>query len=438
MEIYNDVTKLYKRNVNGKPIVWWANIDEIIDDFGIKQYRLAYHHGLLDGTISTSYSDVIVAKSQKKTYSQALFQLDSLYSKQKKRGYKSAVELGLADNDDNRVFFDKLNHVLPKYNTDANNCIKPMKCQKFAIGKFTYPALAQPKINGVRCIVMLEDYTPRDMFDLSGIKTPSGLKHVVMKTKEGLVYNINHLEMIFKDLYEKLPEYQNIVFDGEVYIRNEKVTSIGGAARNPKNPLHKYLCFVNFDLSIPDMSNLDRDNLRFLIWDKYVGACSSKYMIPILTALNPESHPRFDEFPIIVLNTDRVFNDEAALNYMQRCIDCGFEGAVVRDMKAEYQFGSRPQTMMKLKKFEDAEFKCHDIRYTGDPDQGVGFSVILLCENDINDLSFESTVVGTVEERKAILDNPPIGKMVTIKFYERTKNGLPFHSNVIAIRDYES
>lgn len=437
MEVFNDVIKLYKRDARGLPLVWWANIDEMINENGIKQYRLSYHHGIMIGVISNTFSDPIVAKSKKNSYQQALFQLNSLYEKQKKKGYKSADELGLSDGDDAVTFYNKLNHVLPKYNTDANNCVKPMKCQKFAIGKFTYPAMIQPKINGVRCIVMLEDYTPTEMFDHHVINTDKGTKRVVMKTKEGLTYNIFHLEQVFKEFYTKLPQYSNIVFDGEVYIRNEKVTSIGGAARNSQNPLHSKLCFVNFDLSIPDMNNKDRDELRIKIWNDFEAVRTSLYVPPVLFCLNAESHSLFDQFPIIVLNTDKTYDDDQSLAYMQRYIDCGFEGAVIRDESAEYQFGSRPQTMMKLKKFEDAEFKCHDIRYTGNPEQGVGFSVVLLCENDINDLSFESTVVGTVEERKAILENPPIGKMVTIKFYERTKNGLPFHSNVIAIRDYE-
>lgn len=437
MEIYDNVVKLYKRNVNGQPLVWWANIDDYTDDTGIKQYRLSYHHGIMNGVISNTFSDPIVAKSKKNCYQQALFQLNSLYEKQKKKGYKSAEELGLSDADSSRSFYDKLNHVLPKYNTDANNCVKPMKCQKFAIGKFTYPAMIQPKINGVRCIVMLEDYTPTTMFDDHAINTDKGIKRVTMKTKEGLTYNIFHLEQVFKEFYTKLPQYANIVFDGEVYIRNEKVTSIGGAARNPQNPLHSKLCFVNFDLSIPDMNNKDRDALRTKVWNDFEAVRSSLYVPPVLLCLNAESHPMFDQFPIIVLNTDETYNDEQSLNYMQRYIDCGFEGAVIRDKSAEYQFGSRPQTMMKLKKFEDAEFECYDYKWSGNPEQSVGFSVVLMCKNDINDLTFESTVVGTVEERKAILDNPPIGKMVTIKFYERTKNGIPFHSNVIGIRDYE-
>lgn len=437
MEIYNDVIKLYKRNVSGQPLVWWANIDDYTDDTGIKQYRLSYHHGIMNGTISNTFSDPIVAKSKKNCYQQALFQLNSLYEKQKKKGYKSAEELGLSDVDSSRSFYDKLNHVLPKYNTDANNCVKPMKCQKFAIGKFTYPAMIQPKINGVRCIVMLEDYTPKDMFDSHAMNTDRGIKRVVMKTKEGLEYNVFHIEQAFKDFYTKCPEYHHIIFDGEIYIPNEKVTSIGGAARNPRNPLHSDLMFVNFDLSIPDMSNKDRDELRFKIWNDFIAKSSSLYVPYVFISISPESHQLFHKFSIVALNTNIVYSDNQALGYMQRCLDCGFEGAVIRDNNAEYQFGSRPQTMMKLKKFEDAEFECYDYKWSGDPEQGVGFSVVLLCKNDINDLTFESTVVGTVAERKAILDNPPIGKMVTIKFYERTKNGIPFHSNVIAIRDYE-
>ena len=437
MELFNECTKLYKRNIIGNIIVWWINIDKSIDKSGNDQYRLVFHHGKLDGRISKHYSDPIVPKSRSTAYAQAVAQMNATFAHHQKQGYKSAMDLGLTDIDSTVEFYNRLNYVLPKFNTDANNCIKPMKCQKFSIGKFTYPAIIQPKINGVRCVIMLEPFTPTDMFDDRGIQTDKGLQKVVMKTKEGLEYKCRYIENVFKDLYTKFPKYQNIVFDGEIYIKDEKVTSIGGAARNTSNPLHGKLQFVNFDLSIDDMSNAERDILRYAIWNDYIGACDSRYKLPVLTVLNPESHNTFDDYRVVVLNSDTTYSDSYSLEYMQRCIDCGFEGAVIRNPNTTYQFGSRPQTMMKLKKFEDAEFECYDYKWSGDPNQGVGFSVVLLCKNDINDLTFESTVVGTVEERKAILDNPPIGKVVTIKFYERTKNGIPFHSNVIAIRDYE-
>ena len=69
MKIYNDVIKLYKRDARGLPLVWWANIDEMINENGIKQYRLSYHHGIMIGVISNTFSDPIVAKSKKNSSS---------------------------------------------------------------------------------------------------------------------------------------------------------------------------------------------------------------------------------------------------------------------------------------------------------------------------------------------------------------------------------
>jgi len=52
---------------------------------------------------------------------------------------------------------------------------------------------------------------------------------------------------------------------------------------------------------------------------------------------------------------------------------------------------------------------------------------------------FECNGTGTVEDKLNILNNKDYykGKFATVKFYERTKNGIPFHANVIGIRDYE-
>ena len=57
----------------------------------------------------------------------------------------------------------------------------------------------------------------------------------------------------------------------------------------------------------------------------------------------------------------------------------------------------------------------------------------------MNNLSFEAVPKGDYEQRLEYIDNKHlyIGKKATIKFYERTINNLPFHGNVIGIRDYE-
>lgn len=440
---------LFKRAANGSVLRWQAKVDTgVINGFPV--YIIKYTYGVLGGTLKTSYSDPIKAKSKKSDKAQAEFELESLYARHKKQGYKPLCRIVSTADQCNIVYWEMLaasnnpdlniilNNCLPKYNTDANNCVKPMKCQKFSIGKFEYPCIMQPKINGVRAIIICEEYTPIDMFDMGCAFIEDNKRYkTFIKTKEGLEYNIRHIQDVFNELYEKYPCYRNIVFDGEIYIRGEKVTSIGGAARNPRNELHNKLQFVNFDLSIPDLNNEDRDELRNKIWDDFTGNINNIHSAKIWQSLNNESHNLWDDFYIVNLHSKECYSDNQALEYMEDSIKHGFEGAVIRNKESEYKFGSRPQTMMKLKKFEDAEFKCIDYKWSGDPDNKVGFSVVLVCQNDINDCIFECTCTGSTEERKAIIDNPPIGKMVTIKFYERTKDGIPFHANVIGIRDYE-
>lgn len=120
-----------------------------------------------------------------------------------------------------------------------------------------------------------------------------------------------------------------MVFDGEIYIRGEKVTTIGGAARNPKNIYHEKLQFVNFDLSIPDLTNRERDKLRFSVWEEYRSKKSSvshNVMAGrIWENLTPEGHGMWDKFNLIILNSDTIYDDNQALAYMQKCIDCGLK-----------------------------------------------------------------------------------------------------------------
>lgn len=433
MDVYSTKEVLFKRNIFSKIIKWKISIVKELEN----KYFLKYEYGEINGNIQTSYSDEIIGKANRDNCEQALSELNSVWERHRKKGYKSLADLNLNPLDylDNyNKLIDDINKALPLYNTDANNCVKPMKCQKFQIGKFHYPCLAQAKINGVRAVIMLEPYTSKDLFELAPVVIDNISYKTVIKTKEGLQYNIKHIENVFNALYNAFPKYKDIIFDGEIYIPNEKVTSIGGAARNDKNPLHEQLLFVNFDLSIPDLTNKERDNLRYEIWNQFM----EFNVVPIKFDDHTNESYNWKGYNIIVLRSNICYADDQALSFMEESIKNGFEGLVIRDINATYQFGSRPMTMMKLKKFEDSEFECLSVHHVGNPDDKVGFNVTMTLRNDINDLIFDCTVMGNVDERLNYVNNPPIGKMVTVKFYERTKNGLPFHANIIGVRDYEN
>ena len=310
-----ETTVLFKRNINGKVMYWKGSVISAGED--IENCRLKYTYGELntDNPIVT-YSDKIKGKNIGKKnettpYQQAANELKSAYNRQIKKGYKSLDTIIKEQNIDVKNINDLnyligyLESILPKYNTDANNCVKPMKCQTFKIDTFNYPCIIQPKINGVRAVIMLEEYTPTDLFSSKGIYINDKRYTSVIKTKEGLTYRIWHIEQLFNDFYDSFPEYANMVFDGEIYIRGEKVTTIGGAARNPKNIYHEKLQFVNFDLSIPDLTNKERDKLRFSVWEEY--HLTKRRLSPNVMAgriwenLTPEGHGMWDKFNLIIL-----------------------------------------------------------------------------------------------------------------------------------------
>lgn len=450
---YLIIPLLIKRDSFGNILLWRINFE--YSENGNK-VRLKYTYGLYSGRKTTSYSDYIEPKNigkrnQTTIEEQAKKEANSIFERQKKKGYKTIYEILKGtkefEEDSVRVSNNVLNETyvglnildkyLPMYNTDANNASKPMKCQKFQIGKMSYPAICQPKINGVRCIIMYDTVTTGD-----GLFATTEEK-VVIRSKEGIIYHIKHIEDEFLEFYksgltllhpavEGEFKVKNIIFDGELYIKNKPVTTIGGAARNINNEYHKDLKFVCFDLAIEDYNNEDRDNLRYKIFLERIKSYMPKHI---------EDHVRFINTPysIINLTTHIVNSDEEVLEYRDRCIKEGYEGCVVRDMKAEYGFGQRPKWIMKCKTFDDSEFEILDIKCRGNAYDKVGFTIIYLLKNDINDLQFECNGMGTVEEKLNIYNHREehIGKKATVKFYERTKNGLPFHANVVAIRDYE-
>lgn len=420
---------LYKKDYEGRPYKWGISIEQVGDN----EYRLKYSYGVVSRTMTHSYSDIIKPKSKTipgstSEFSVAIKKAKSIYDRQLKKGYKYLSDIATEEEIENNIddLYNFLTDRLPKYNTDVNNVCKPMKCQKFQLGKMKYYAILQPKINGVRCIILYKEVTESEgMFATTH-------KQAVILSKEGLRYNIKHIEDEFTKFYETIPQMQNLVFDGELYIKGKPVTTIGGAARNQYNEYHKDLKFVCFDLAIPDITNKDRDAIRF----------NTSYYIRSYNPLDICDHNRFDKIdkPVIFLNSIEVHDDNEVLDYRDICIKEGYEGCVVRDKDAEYCFGQRPMTMMKCKKFDDAEFEIVDIKCRGNAYEKVGFTIIYLLKNDINDLQFECNGTGTVEDKLDIFNNKDkyIGKQATVKFYERTKNGLPFHANVIAVRDYET
>lgn len=414
---------LYSRGIKGEILRWC-----IATAVNKGEYYIISESGQLGGIMTSFESPMIkgtnVGKRNATTsYQQANKEMLSQIERKRKKGYKSLEDLGMKVNDDEITKYELsviLEHSLPKYNTDASNAIKPMKCQPFKPNYFTYPCIGQPKINGVRGVVMWTT-TQNGMFTEEGcvIKTKEGLEYKVKQITDWFTYNI------FKDI-----ENRALVFDGEVYCAGEPVTSIGGAARNPNNAIHSRLQFICFDLSIDDVDQAHRTTMLDTIFKEFDEVSQSV----------PGYHFKLTHLPVVYLCHRQIYDDRDAQEYAKACIGLGYEGCVIRNWTAMYCFGQRPTTMMKIKQYTIEVFTIVDIipfnDDTEDEDSKVGQGCkFVLINNDGSYTQFTCNPIGNYEKRMTYLRDKAkyIFGTCQVKFYERTVNNLPFHANVLRI-----
>jgi ATP-dependent DNA ligase len=100
----------------------------------------------------------------------------------------------------------------------------------------------------------------------------------------------------------------------------------------------------------------------------------------------------------------------------------GYEGAMLRLGHGRYLWGYRSSELLKVKEFQDDEFVVIDARDGKGKMEG---GVIWKCK--CGDQTFECTMKATIEERREMYANRRkyIGKKLTVRFFDRTDDGLP-------------
>lgn len=414
MKIFDN---LYARNSNGKINVWELKVVSQIT--GTLGAIIKIEEGLFNGTKTLTEKFVNKGKNLGKmnatsSYEQACSEAESRWIKKKKQGYKSLEDLKVES-------VDEVEIALPFFRTDANNISKPMKAQpyykvKTENGKkiktneplIKFPCYGQPKLNGFRVMARWEKVTEGEGLFITDTEK------VVFRSKEGLKYDIlEHIEAEFtKSMFlNSKSNLYDMVFDGEMYIHGEILSEISSAVRK-RNDKTKELKFWIFDLAIENVTQAQRlDSLSWLSTQIFHNLKN-----------------------IIGVYKETINSNEEAQKFTDICIEKGYEGAIFRDKKAFYQFGKRPQTMTKLKRSEDKEFKIIDV-VGGENTPNLG---VFVCVQE-QGLKFDCTPEGSHELKKKYLINKHkyIGKMLTVRFFERTKDNKPFHAIGTVIRDYE-
>lgn len=262
-------------------------------------------------------------------------------------------------------------------------------------------AMAQPKLDGNRCLAK---------YDHTGGLTLWTRKGVQIKT-------MDHIADALQSVMQR-----GDTFDGELYVHGMHVTNLRSLLTREQEECKK-VSFRVYDVVKP---------LPFHTRYSYLEDCMGDRLEP--------------RNGISLVPTIRVMNDKELLKFQRECIEQGFEGAMLRWGEAGYEAGKRSRGLLKVKTFQDAEFKIVDVVASDkffNLDLGEGRVrpvkvAVFVCETTEGH-RFNVTAPGTIAEKHAYLDSTRnyIGYSLTVKYagYTRTENPVPFQPVAKCIRE---
>ena len=410
---------LYKRNAQGKPLVW--SIDKVIQPI-TRTEVLFIQYGLVGHTL---HEERIVITTTK------VDELKSRVNAKRKEGYKKINELkdgvtfegfGGTVNPNNlqdALFVKFLETYLPKYSTTSEGFVLPMLAKVLEDNKpfDKYGTmLGQWKIDGLRCIIGAEK-NGMDLFNPIILTYHS-------RTGEDWTPKMKWMDEILlpkisKELLDMMIE-EGACLDGELYLPGYSVNDINSFVKNTQLANHYKLQYWCYDICCENMSAKVRKNFR----DKLIYLDTPHF-------INKEDHLNNKE-QFVVLPTVLVDDIQSAIYNRDIFIKLGFEGLILRNPSAEYQFGKRNQAMFKFKKVDDGKFIIVDIK----SEHKRSDLPLFVCRNDINDELFECSINKPQNEQRAILANKEkyVGKYLHVEF--RNRSGIaqvPFHARATYI-----
>ena len=375
-------------------------------------------HGIRGGKMVTHDSDVtegknIGKKNETSAREQALLEAERDWTKKVKGGYAPAalpVKKKL-------VRVEKLTSTqvekeieISDSKEDVKKMLKPMLALEMDVEDpgVKFPAYIQPKLDGVRCLIYLQN----------GKLVFQSRQNTIYEPFEHLVPELNTLLSSFKD-------QTDLILDGELYTHGmafEKITSIVRRSKT-KHPdvltiqYHIYDCFYSGD------GNIQKNKICYT--DRYSALTDAFGKSIYQNVVLVETHE--------VQTIDEVEKWHTHFTTLQ----APYEGVMIRGMNSPYKQQGRSKDLLKYKKFHDDEFVVIGHHEGTGAHKG---TPIFECNSKSKEgKTFSVTMHGTIDSRKKMLEHVQsyYGKMLTVKYQEISADGAPRFPVGIAFRDYE-
>lgn len=366
---------LYKKTSTGAIEQWRIDASQKLDDRGLHYVGvIVTTWGQLDSLNPQQTLDVIAeGKNKGRSNSttpgqQAEKEATSQWEGKLKKGYVQSIEAARAGEVDAII----------------EGGVNPMLAKRFDEqgDKIEYPAFAQPKFDGHRCIAVVK-HGKATLWSRTR-KPITGLPHIV-----------SELEAL-----AKRTGLRDIIFDGEAYVHSyrnnfEDLTSF---IRNPSpKPGHEVVQYHVYDVVGDQPQNVRLGYLKELTGDT---------LIPVETVT--------------------VNDEEELMAAFERFLSQGYEGAMVRNYRGKY-VGKRSADLQKIKEFQDAEFMVVGVEEGRGKLAGHAIFVCAMAPTNPA-ICFRAKMKGKTEDLKKYFEHPElaVGKQLTVKYQGLTnKNGVP-------------
>ncbi|MCV0439849.1 MAG: hypothetical protein K5880_14630 [Hydrogenophaga sp.] len=262
--------------------------------------------------------------------------------------------------------------------------------------KFVWPGHTQPKLDGVRCLAERDD-----------------TDNVVLTSRQGKPWNIPH---VAEQLALWLPP--GTTLDGELYVHGESCQRITSWAKSadPSGKSYKpeSLQLVYHVYDIPKVKGDDA-----LPWSQR-GGMLMHYLQESENVVRVESTLAGSEDELWTIHGSYIGE--------------GYEGAILRGMDGLYLWGYRSADLLKVKQFQDAEFRVIEAR---DGKGKMSGCVVWTCMNDETEGTFECTMKVPMAERRRMYEERDryMGQLLTVRFFDRTDDNIPRFPVGIVFRD---
>ena len=348
---------LYKQTTIGKIQQWTVSVNgaSVITDYGLTDGKKQTTTDVVKAGKNIGRANATTAESQ------ARAQAQQNYDAKLKEGYVIDIAQAAGNKNTLQAVEPMLAHPIEKK-------------EKYVV----FPALAQPKLDGLRCIAIIKNGNVR-LFSRS--------------QKEYLT--VPHIVVELETLYRN----RSIILDGELYSHDLKdnfntITHL--VKRDGTHADHSKIGYHLYDIVAPGGYKDRTETLR-------IPGVDGRYCAVVTTVL--------------------VNSREELEIFQAECVAQGYEGCMYRNPDGEYEH-KRSHNLLKVKTFQDAEFRIVGAEEgTGKLMGAIGAFVLITNKGVI----FKSKPACTLEESTVYWRNRRhyIGKMGTVKFQNYTPDGAP-------------